>query len=258
MSLDFDQARTFVAGLDLPAPRFGATGIALAPPIDFDAARDQAMVVGSEVVSFVQGITAEQRSDIVNSALLAQLRAKKIVPEPRSLAEVRDWYREYFDVLGNIGFVTQQAHLQRYQTSGDGFEAHEAVLDVAATLLTGAPTALALVTSTVKALQKMDAGNPWVTIFNRESRSANTAHFQVSTVDRDPNGELFVALTAFALEARQRITQVLFFKFRENDVEIENHAGKASINAVLLAGLRAQISQKLLTHSNDYLGKLEI
>jgi hypothetical protein len=74
MSLDLDQVRTFVTSLDLPAPRFGATGISLAPPIDFDAARDQAMVVGSEVVSFVQGITAEQRSDIVNSALLAQLR----------------------------------------------------------------------------------------------------------------------------------------------------------------------------------------
>ena len=258
MRLDLDQARTFVSGLDLPAPRFGATGLALAPPVDFDAARDQAVVVGSEIVSFVQGITAEQRSDIVNCALLAQLRAKKVAPEPRSLAEVRDWYREYFDVLGNIGFVTQQTNLQHYKTKGDGFEAHEAVLDVAATLLTGAPTALALVTSTVKALQKMDAGNPWITIFNRESRSANTAHFQVSTVDRHPNGELFVALTAFALEARQKITQVLFFKFRDNDVRIENHAGKASINATLLAGLRAQISQKLLAHSSDYLGGLDI
>ena len=258
MRLDLDQARTFVSGLDLPAPRFGATGLALAPPVDFDAARDQAVVVGSEIVSFVQGITAEQRSDIVNCALLAQLRAKKVAPEPRSLAEVRDWYREYFDVLGNIGFVTQQTNLQHYETSADGFEAHEAVLDVAATLLTGAPTALALVTSTVKALQKMDAGNPWITIFNRESRSANTAHFQVSTVDRDPNGELFVALTAFALEARQKITQVLFFKFRDNDVRIENHAGRASINATLLAGLRAQISQRLLAHSSDYLSRLDI
>lgn len=257
MSINLDQARSFVMGLDLPAPRFGAAATP-EKPIDFDAARDQALVVGSEVVSFVQGVTAEQRGDIVNSTLLAQLRAKKVVPEPRSLVEIREWYNQYFTVLGNIGFVTQQTNLQHYKEKGDGFQAHEAVLDVAATLLVGAPTALAVLTSTVQALKKMDAGNPWVTIFNRESRSANTAHFQVSTVDRDPNGELFVALTAFALEARQRITQVLFFKFRENDVRIENHAGKASINAALLAGLRAQISQKLLTHSNDYLGKLEI
>jgi hypothetical protein len=257
MSLDLDQARSFVMGLDLPAPRFGATAVA-SSPIDFDAARDQALVVGSEVVSFVQGVTAEQRGDIVNSALLAQLRAKKVVLEPHSLAEIREWYNQYFTVLGNIGFVTQQTNLQHYKEKGDGFQAHEAVLDVATTLLVGAPTALAVLASTVKALQKMDAGNPWVTIFNRETRSANTAHFRMSTVDRDASGDLFVALTAFALEAEQKITQVLFFKFRKNEVNIENHAGKASINAAVLAGLRGQIAQKLLTQSSDFVSGLDI
>lgn len=256
MSHELDHARSFVMGLDLPAPRFGAT--VGAAPVDFDAARNQALVVGSEVVSFVQGVNAEQRGDIVNSALLAQLRAKKVVPEPRTLGEVRDWYGEYFNVLGNIGFVTQQTNLQHYREKGDGFEAHEAVLEVAGTLLAGSPTALVVLTSTLNALKKMDAGNPWVTIFNRESRSANTAHFQVSTVDRDPNGDLFVALTAFAMEAQQKITQVLFFKFRKNDVKIENHAGKASINATVLAGLREQISQKLLAHSGDFVSGLDI
>jgi hypothetical protein len=257
MSIDLDHARSFVMGLDLPAPRFGAT-TTRSVPINFDTARDQALVVGSEVVSFVQGVTAEQRGDIVNSTLLAQLRAKKVVPEPRSLIEIREWYNQYFTVLGNIGFVTQQTNLQHYKETGDGFQAHEAVLDVAATLLTGAPTALAVLTSTVQALKKMDAGNPWVTIFNRESRSANTAHFQVSTVDRDPTGDLFVALTAFALEAEQKITQVLFFKFRKNEVRIENNAGKATINAAVLAGLRAQIAQKLLAQSGDFVSGLDI
>jgi len=161
-------------------------------------------------------------------------------------------------VLGNIGFVTQQTNLQHYQEKTDGFQAHEAVLDVATTLLAGAPTALAVLASTVQALKKMDAGNPWVTIFNRESRSANTAHFQVSTVDRDPNGDLFVAMTAFGLEAKSKITQVLFFKFHKSETKIENNAGKATINATVLEGLRPLISQKLLAHSTDYLGKLEI
>jgi hypothetical protein len=257
MKLDLDQARSFVTGLDLPAPPFGASASA-GPPIDFDQAKAQALVVGSEVVSFVTGVTAEQRADIVNSALLAQLRAKKVVSEPRSLAEMRDWYREYFGVLGNIGFVIQQTNLQNYRERGDGFEAHEAVMDVAATLLTGSPTALAVLASTMKALKKMDAGSPWITIFNRESRSANTAHFQVSTVDREPNGDLFVALTAFALEADQKITQLLFFKFRKNELKIENHAGKATINASVLAGLRPQIAQRLLQHSSNFVSGLEI
>ena len=77
-------------------------------------------------------------------------------------------------------------------------------------------------------------------------------------MDRDPNGELFVALTAFALEAKQKITQVLLFKFGKSAVRIENHAGKASINAALLAGLRPRVSQMLLGKAEDFLRGLEI
>jgi hypothetical protein len=257
MSDDLSRARNFVSSIELPTPRLGAAS-ARAPSFDFDAAKDQAMVVGSEIVSFVQGVTPEQRADIVNAALLAQLGAKKLVPEPAKIDQLRSWYQKYFDVLSNVGFVTQQTNMQKYEVKGEGFEAHEAVLEVAATLLTGSPTALAVLTSTVKALKKMDEGNSWLTIFNRESRSANTAHFQVSTVDRDPNGDLFVAMTAFGLEAKSKVTQVLFFKFHKSETKIENNAGKATINATVLEGLRPLISQKLLAHSTDYLGKLEI
>ena len=257
MSEQLVRARAFVSDLELPAPRFGAAA-GRAPGFDFDQAKDQAMVVGSEIVSFVQGVTPEQRGDILNAALLAQLGAKKASPEPATIDQLRTWYQKYFDVLANVGFVTQQTNMQKYNVKGDGFEAHEAVLDVAATLLTGSPAALAVLTSTVNALKKMDAGNSWLTIFNRESRSANTAHFQVSTVDRDPNGDLFVAMTAFGLEAKSKITQVLFFKFHKTETKIENNAGKTTINATVLEGLRPMIAQRLLAHSTDYLSKLEI
>ena len=256
MAIDLSAAQDFVSALEIPAPRFGATATPV--DVDFDAAKSQALVVGSEVVSFVQGITAEERSDIVNAALLAQLRAKKVMPEPAGIADLRTWYQQYFDVLSNVGFVTQQTNMQKYHAKTEGFQVHEAVLDVAATLLTGSPAALAVLASTIKALQKMDQGSPWITVFNRESRSANTAHFQVSTVDRDPTGDLFIALMSFGLEATAKVTQVLFFKFHKNDTKIENNAGKATINAMVLAGLRPAISQKLVAHAADYVGQLEI
>jgi len=256
MAIDLSAAQDFVSSLEIPAPRFGATASPV--DVDFDAAKSQALVVGSEVVSFVQGITAAERSDIVNAALLAQLRAKKMMPEPAGIADLRIWYQQYFDVLSNVGFVTQQTNMQKYHAKTEGFQVHEAVLDVAATLLTGSPAALAVLASTMKALQKMDQGSPWITVFNRESRSANTAHFQVSTVDRDSTGDLFIALMSFGLEATAKVTQVLFFKFHKNDTRIENTAGKATINAMALAALRPAISQKLVAHAADYVGQLEI
>ena len=42
MSIDLDHARSFVMGLDLPAPRFGAAA-APSAPINFDAMYQQAL-----------------------------------------------------------------------------------------------------------------------------------------------------------------------------------------------------------------------
>jgi hypothetical protein len=98
-------AREFVQSVELPEPpppRFDAAkGVAKAPAFSFDAATDQATVVGSEVISFVKGVTPEQRNDIVNASLLAQLVAKKRVAEANTLPDVVRWHEEYFDVLSH-------------------------------------------------------------------------------------------------------------------------------------------------------------
>ena len=82
---------------------------------------------------------------------------------------------------------------------------------------------------------------------------------RVSTDSRSIQpGDLFIALMSFGLEASAKVTQVLFFKFHKNDTKIENNAGKATINAMVLAALRPAISQKLVAHAADYVGQLEI
>ena len=72
-------ARAFVNAIKLPGLNRGA--VTKAQAINFDDQKTQAMVVGSEVVSFVQGISAERKQDVINAALLAQLAANKKVPE---------------------------------------------------------------------------------------------------------------------------------------------------------------------------------
>ncbi len=73
------EALRFVEGAELPAPPRGAApespGSTVATA--FDTAKNQAAVVGSDVISFVQGVTPERRRVLINSSLLAQLLAKK-------------------------------------------------------------------------------------------------------------------------------------------------------------------------------------
>jgi hypothetical protein len=250
------KAHRFVNTVQLPEPPALDFDVVKAPPTDFDALKDQAAVVGSDVISFVKGVTEERRKDVVNAALLGQLVAKKRVADPKSIEEIKVWYGAYFDALSQIGFAVQDKGFAQYQQKGDSFEVHEAILDVAAALLAGSPGALALVNTTLKALQKMSKDSPWITLFNRESQSASTARFQFSLVEQDANAGFLLSLLAFGLEARSNLTQVLFFKFHSDSVSLYHQSSKVTINDQVLGSVRDAIAAKLVAFANDYVRSL--
>lgn len=251
-------ALQFVTSVELPKPPQRRTEKPRGRRFNFDTAKNQAAVVGSDVISFVKGVTPAQRSDVVNASLLAQLVAKKKVVEPQTLAEVRAWYESYFDALSRIGFLIQDKGFAEYTETSQDFEAHEAIIKVAAVLLAGSPGALMLVKTTLEALKKMSADSPWITLFNRESQSGNTARFQISLVDQDESARFLVSLMAFGLEARGAVTQLLFFKFRTNEVTLNHHSGRVTVNAKLLARVRGQIADKLAAYTEDYIEGLDL
>src|SRR5689334_13789544 len=105
---DIAKARSFVQQAQLPMaqPRTLAAGEkAPGEASPFDAAKQQAAVVGSDVISFVKVITEQQRQDLVNASLLAQLVANKKVPDAQDLDGILAWYKQYFDVMSQIGFA---------------------------------------------------------------------------------------------------------------------------------------------------------
>jgi hypothetical protein len=246
-------ASKFLEQVELPALARGAAREAAL--IDFDELKDQAAVVGSEVVSFVKGVSAERRQDIVNCALLAQLAANRKVQDKTRIFE---WYEAYFDVLTNLGWVLQDKGFSSYEGKADGLEAHEAILKVAGVLLGASPTALAIVTSTIEAMKEMDKDNPWITIFDRESKSAKSARFQIALAEEDAAGQFMVTLMAFGLEAESTLTQVLFFRIRSDKVSFKHCSGKVTINEVVLAGVREKIQAKLVGRTGGYVDALDL
>lgn len=249
-----EQARRYVQKLQLPAQAKGREGL---ETVDyaFDAAKNQAMVVGSDIVSFVQGVTPEQREDIVNSSLLAQLGAKKKVTDP---TQIYDWYNVYFDVLSQIGWVIQDQGFSTYSESGEGFQAHEAILKVATALLGPGATALVAVMTTLEALKAMSADSPWMTLFNRESQSANTARFQVTLAEQTKDNQFLVSLMAFGLEAKKTLTQVLFFKLETSEASLKHYSGKVTIDTDVLSSIRQDIKNRLTGFAKGYVKQLPI
>ncbi|MNN34201.1 hypothetical protein D3C81_1479960 [compost metagenome] len=160
-------------------------------------------------------------------------------------------------MLEQLGWVTQSKSFDVYNAQTDNLETHEAILKVAAGLLGAGSTALAVVVSTLQAMQSMDADNPWITIFNRESRRMNATRFQIALAE-ESQGEVGITMMAFALEADAVVTQVLFFKVQSDAVTLEHCSGKVTVNEVVLTGVRDTLRQKLIGRSKGFIDSIDL
>jgi hypothetical protein len=245
-------ARQFVGMADIPA-RSRAKDVIEPVSLQLDAAKNQAAVVGSDVMSFVKGVTSDRREAIINSSLLAQLVAAKKFP---NFTNTQGWYDAYFDVLTNIGWVLQDKSFAVYEQSDENFETHNAIISVATALLGPASTALGLLVTTLNALEKMNSTTPWITIFSRESQRASTGRFQVSLVEQNEADQFFVSLMAFEMEAKKTITKILFFSAEESEVTLRHSSGKVTINTTVLDGVSAPLKAKLVDHGQNFVRTL--
>lgn len=254
-SSKLEDAQNYVDSADLPEPRPGRRGSPESKTVldVLETTRHQAAVVGSEVVAFAEGVPGAFRQDLVNSTLLAQLVATKKVPDR---SRIFDWYDAYFDALAHIGWTVQDRNFAVYVESGQNFEAHKAIIGVLAMVLGPGATAVAMITGTLEALQSMDADSPWITLFSKESVAADTAGFQVTAVEKGSNGEPFVTLAAFGLNAKTILTQVLFFKARASDVTLRHCSSKITIDAAVADAVRQPLRDKLAAHAVDFVKAL--
>ena len=98
-----EQVAAYVSGLDLPeiGPRFESAEPEA--PVQFDAS-PQAVAVGAQVAAFSAAVSADSRSAIADSLLLAQLAADKAAD---STSDVLAWYRKYVEVLKRVGWLVE-------------------------------------------------------------------------------------------------------------------------------------------------------
>lgn len=253
ISFDLDSARTFVARALPDSP--SNLGAVEAPDLGFDKAKEQAVLVGSAVLSFDVGVEAGFREAISDSALLAQLVANKtndVGTDPIA------WFDAYFAVLGNIGWAIQARDTATYDIKTDGMEVHEAILDVIAAFIGPVPGAAALVQLALQSLKKMDADSPLITIFEKQSQHATIGRFQFTTVRQDATGGLLAEAMAFALNAERNITQILFFRLSKNKQTLRRSLGTISLNREALIKLQPLIRQKVQAHMIDFVASINL
>lgn len=80
----------------------------------FHVGKGQRYVSDGSLVSFVSSLTGEQKQDVLDSSLLAQLAANKKYDRE---SDTDKWYKEYTNVMQMLGWVMQGFKFGRYKSS---------------------------------------------------------------------------------------------------------------------------------------------
>jgi hypothetical protein len=244
----------YLASVDLSSTPRGPVEQGAADPdaAVFDQARAQAQVVGAGVFSFAPGVEAAVREAVSDALLLAQLVANK---HASAEADPLRWFAAYTEVLANLGWAVTAGGWTDYGSQGTAADVHQEVLAIVSAVLGPVPTALAIVTASVKALKAMNPQSSWIRIFSRESQHARIARFQLGGVEQD-GGTVAISMVACLIEASTAITQVLVFRFREQRAAFRASHPTLSASVGSLIELRAKLRAKVRAYQDSYLSSI--
>lgn len=246
--------KSFVQDLPLAAPAhsyathkpgFAASGDAI------DVTK-QSFINDKTLVSFAANVTGQNRKDVLNSLLLAQMAANKQFPEN---ADLESWYKVISDTLKRIGWAVEGGEFSDYKTEGNEFEVNTAILEVLGAALGG--QLITIAKSLLTALKSLGDKDSKFIAFEKNTHTLSKGCFLVGVAD-ETNGALTFSLAAFILSSSENITQILFFKARKAKSELKYTNMKATLDSDIYADARADIAKRLSDSVRQYVSSIDI
>ena len=254
MSLDPDPA-TSVDDLPLAEPQQVHVdrdyAVRLSPSA-MDITKPQAFVDKGELVSFVAGVSQQNRTDVLNSTLIAQLSADKLFNRDTA---VMDWYGQYSSVLGTLGWVLEGYTFSKYSSSSASFSMDKAVLEIAAAALTGQEEAV--VAATLDAMRNLPEKDGRLQLFNHTASNGSDGNFQIS-VCNETDGVVAMKNLAFYFTDAKTDTTVLFFNFSSASSSLNQCVQGQTLNSSVYAKARDTVLTKLGDNAKNFVLNLDI
>lgn len=213
---------------------------------------DTAFVDAGSLASFTSQLNGQQKQDVLNSTLLAQLAANK---KYNRFDHPDDWYQFYTNVLSNIGWVLEGLSFDKYNSSANEFQISEVVLEFLSALTGGKEELVKVVKGTLDSLQK---SKERLTLFSSNSTSGNCGNFQALPCTVDKSNQITVGFTGFHFTAKQVANDYLFVTYSSQDITLFMSGQVFTLNEEVYAKVRNHVVDKLGKNANDFIDRLNI
>lgn len=208
--------------------------------------------VGS-LLSFVDGVGDQDKSDVLYSVQLAQRGASGTYDR---FTQTQSWYQKYVEILENLGWSTEQFAFTRFQQSEGEFRMDQAALAIITAIAT--QNQLAVLQQSVAALSKLAEGDGTVRLFDFHSSMQGSGNFQLGAVQRSTNGAISMALGGFYFRSVDERKRFLFFKWGAREVNFWTAAQRMTLNSDFYARRRADVVAKLEADAPKFIADLKL
>ena len=257
-TLTVDERTDFIDNLELADPAtLGIHPITRGADAGPDYDKDAFVVLGATVTvtpSTVPGreITQQNKEDVLNSQLLAQLAAtKKFDRETQAM----EWYKAYRSVLENIGWVIKAYEFKSRDMRDSSFTADQVVLEVLKSIVSD--DVLGLIGSTFKALKDLGEQSEPVKMFQSAAAGKHSGNFQAYPIYPDQLG-VGMAFSGYEMVTTETVTSFLWFKWSSKSTRIDAAAQAVQLNEGVYSQVRAAVLAKLGKAASDFVDGIEI
>lgn len=213
----------------------------------------EAKVDGGSLLCFVEGLSEQDKSDVLYSVQLAQRGASGYF---NRYTETRAWYQKYVEILENLGWATDQMAFSRFEQTEGEFRMDKAALAIITAIATQGQ--LGVLQEAVAAMSQLAEDDGTIRLFDFHASLQDSGNFQLGAVQRSANGALTMALGAFYFRCADERQRFLFFQWGAQEVNFWTAAQRMTLNTEFYARRRADVLARLEADAARYIADLPL
>lgn len=217
------------------------------------AVKNTANVNVGSLVSFVEGVTEEDKNDVLYSVQLAQRAASGAFDR---FTQTSFWYQKYTEVLQALGWASEQFSFSLFKQDEGEFRMDQAALGIITAIAT--QNQLGVLKQAIDALSELANDDGPISLFDFHSSMQSSGNFQLGAVQRSENGAVSMAIGSFYFHAIDDRRRFLFFHWGAQKIQFWTAAQRMTLNKDFYARRRADVIAKLDADASNYIAELKI
>ncbi|AXJ03045.1 hypothetical protein CFN16_02520 [Pseudomonas fluorescens] len=219
----------------------------------------RASVVGDAILSFVSGMSDQNRADVLNTYLFASLAANKKYPADH---QGKEWYQIFLTVMQDAGWTIKSRYYDSTSASGKSFTMDQLALKILSSAVAAAavpgPTSALLLKVAGDAMASLQSSDKPLKVFDQNIKDKGTGGFAVGSCLEIDGQEVILTLGSVRFINHTNQTKVLFVNWDSSSVDLYRGESHMTMVPSIIERTRAIIAGKLGDRAVKQISEWEI